>query len=241
MVSNPMDVVIPLGTGSTWQDNELRYALRSLEANCDNVGDIWIIGERPEFLNDTIRHIPVRDTSFPSVNIMYKTLRACKEPGISENFLFTNDDIFINTPLDIEKTPYLNRGISLSQAARMYRSGNYAVSIHNTAMALKERGLPDMHFDIHTPIIYNKQQFASVMEQYDWTIQHGYVIKSLYANSLRIPGVNYTDTKIKACRSHDSLSQIFQSQFVSIGERAVCKYLQSFLQEKYPYPSRFEH
>ena len=47
-----IDVVIPLGTGSRWQDNELRYCLRSIEKNLSGVNEVVIVGEKPKWLTN---------------------------------------------------------------------------------------------------------------------------------------------------------------------------------------------
>ena len=52
-----MDIVIPLGTGSRWQNNELRFALRSIEKYLTGYDKIFIIGECPSYLQNII-HIP---------------------------------------------------------------------------------------------------------------------------------------------------------------------------------------
>ncbi len=47
-----MDIVIALGTGSRWMDNELRYALRSIEKHLKgHTGRILLIGQRPKWVN----------------------------------------------------------------------------------------------------------------------------------------------------------------------------------------------
>lgn len=37
-----MDILYVIGRGSKWENNELRYSLRSLEKNGINVGNIFI-------------------------------------------------------------------------------------------------------------------------------------------------------------------------------------------------------
>lgn len=233
-----MDIVIPLGTRSQWDDNELRYALRSIEKNCINVDQIWIIGERPAFLSNAIRHIPFLDSSvFPATNIMNKILRVCQEPELSEKFLFSNDDIFINKLLDIELMPYLYQG---NLARTRHRDGNYAATISNTFSVLNLSDLPYLHFDIHTPIIYSKNLFPEIMHYFDWSINHGYAIKSLYCNTAKIPPTPYIDNKIRSCLTYLNMQIAFRYQFTSIGDRAVCDSLFRVMNEMYPAPSKFE-
>jgi hypothetical protein len=61
----PIDVVYPLGTGSVWQDNELRYSLRSLEKNFPDLGRVYVVGHKPDWLGN-VEHIPFGDSQSPN-------------------------------------------------------------------------------------------------------------------------------------------------------------------------------
>ena len=54
------DILIPLGTGSRHDNLELRYCLRSIEKHLKGVGNIFIVGEKPEWIKNVI-HIPFKD------------------------------------------------------------------------------------------------------------------------------------------------------------------------------------
>jgi hypothetical protein len=62
----PIDIVYVLGTGSNWSDNEIRFSLRSVFKNLTNIGQIFIVGEKPAGLKGFI-HIDHPD-EFPSTN-----------------------------------------------------------------------------------------------------------------------------------------------------------------------------
>jgi len=54
-----MDIVYVLGSGSEWDDNEIRFSLRSVEKYLTGVGNVYIIGKKPNFLKDIIhRSVP---------------------------------------------------------------------------------------------------------------------------------------------------------------------------------------
>ncbi|MFA5815861.1 MAG: hypothetical protein WC865_09615 [Bacteroidales bacterium] len=103
----PIDIVYVLGTGSSWSDNEIRFSLRSVFKNLTNIGQIFIVGERPDGLKGFL-HIDHPD-EFPSTNadgnIIRKVLQACKDPRVSEKFLIINDDHIIMKPMRAEKIP----------------------------------------------------------------------------------------------------------------------------------------
>ena len=56
-----MDVVYILGTGSTSNDNEIRYSLRSIEKYLIGFNVVYIVGECPKFLKGII-HLDFRPT-----------------------------------------------------------------------------------------------------------------------------------------------------------------------------------
>ena len=62
-----IDVVYVLGTGSNWDNNEIRFSLRSLAKNLKGMGRVFVVGERPAFLQNVI-HIPAKDEFNPNVN-----------------------------------------------------------------------------------------------------------------------------------------------------------------------------
>lgn len=191
-----MDVVYVLGSGSHYNNFELRVSLRSVEKNLTGIRSIWVVGEKPDWVQN-INHIPFPDDiSRPSdYNIMRKVTAACEHPQISENFLFINDDHYILQPFNVSDFPYFHEP---SLEKYLYKRGNdtYAFRAKNTLRYLQSKNLPTKHFDIHYPIIYNKSLFLEhVTNAVDWT-KEAYVIKSMYANTLKIEGVEAKDYKI---------------------------------------------
>ena len=69
-----ISVVYPLGTGSKWQNNELRYSLRSL-SKISGIGDVFIVGEKPDWVRNVI-HIPCKDVPFRKEYSIYTKIMA---------------------------------------------------------------------------------------------------------------------------------------------------------------------
>ena len=46
-----MDILYVVGRGSTWNNNELKYSLRSIAKNGINVDRVFIVGYIPDFIN----------------------------------------------------------------------------------------------------------------------------------------------------------------------------------------------
>lgn len=191
-----IDIMYPLGTGSTWQDNEIRFSLRSVEKHLKGVGKVYVVGNKPNWLVNVV-HIPAKDTNkIPDINICAKTLRACRS-DISDTFLFMNDDHYLLSDFQADKFPFLHSGDLLARIQKRTKD-DYQKRLVNTFNALMTNGLKTNNFDIHVPILYNKRMFKKIMEYYDWSIPNAFVIKSLYANSIQKAGrkIKHSDIKI---------------------------------------------
>ncbi len=91
-----------------WDNNELKYSLRSLEKNLSWVHHIYIVTDRqvPKWLDQTNPKVTVVDHTQILPADLIPTFASTvierylhKIPGLSEKFIYANDDIFINKPL----------------------------------------------------------------------------------------------------------------------------------------------
>lgn len=240
--ATPVDVIYALGKGSIHQNIELKYSLRSLEMHARNIGNVFLIGEKPKFLNyEFVQHIHVRDNNLPERNIKNKIIAACELPQLSERFLFVNDDHFLLKEIDAANYPYyFKKNMSLLQGWQVRpRTDEYAQSLKNTHDVLSERGLPGKHFDIHYPIVYNKYLFPQIIQSYNWSRK--YVSKSLYSNSLNIEGIEATDLKLnRAYPLATMMNMIADREIFSIGDYAFGIDLHRLFQQLYPNKSKYE-
>lgn len=93
----PVDAVFVIGTETYNNNEELRYALRNLEAHCKFVRDVYICGECPPWVDKSkVKHLPWPDkfTHAKDANIIDKLRHACECPGIAKYILFCSDDQF---------------------------------------------------------------------------------------------------------------------------------------------------
>lgn len=235
------DIVIPLGKGSRWNDNEIRYALRAV-AHFMPKARVFIIGHKPKWLHG-VEHIPfVEDPAYEAKerNIMRKVLAACDHPDISDDFFFMNDDLFLLKKPPVDYPFYYDKPLERKVETRRSQD-HYLWAQRNTCEILKKEGLPTLNYDVHFPIVYNKEKFKQVMAMYDWSIQHGYVVKSLYCNTLEVEGTRIKDCKLFTRKLKDDLRRWAKGKTVfSIGDGAINGQLELFLKELYPRPSKFE-
>lgn len=239
-----IDIVIPLGTGSVHNNLELQYCLKSIERNLTGYRHIWIIGEDPGFeitgLTHEVRLISAKDHGFNiQDNIRRKVEIACKTEEITYNFFFTNDDNIFLKPLNVNDLPYYYSG-NLELAYRRKRKiGSYKAALLNTWEALEKLYYAPYHFDIHVPIIYNKKLFLKVMEMYPWaTCKWGFVIKSLYCNTLMIRGEELPDLMIgHECKKEEIYSLVKDRFVFSFNSNGANEAMFEFLKETFDGPA----
>jgi len=239
------DVVYVLGRGSGWGNNELRYSLRSLEKNLIDLGTVFVIGERPNWLTGVVHH------HFPDAhickerNIMIKLAYACGHPDLGRKFLHVHDDHFMMAPMWGKDIPYWRGGSldSLADSSRRKAPGNHWVdAVQNTFNVLAARKLTTHNFDLHLPMTFDKIAYPETMDLYDWAnTPRGFVVKSLYANTLGIKGVYSRDVKINVRLDMKSAVVWLKGKpFFSVGNGGLHLRFKELLAALYPTPSRFE-
>lgn len=192
------DVVYVLGTGSKWDNNELRFSMRSFVKYFDNLRRFIIVGERPGWLQN-VTHIPYPDK--PDINkdarMALKIKAACYDARVSNNFIFCTDDTVLLAPVtakdltgwhdgpilyDAVKDKNEHRGTSDSNPAH---SGWYE-NVYRTGRELKARNLPELNYDrAHSPQPINKKEFIEVIETFDIR-KNNYTISNIYNNSTKL-------------------------------------------------------
>lgn len=236
-----VDVVIPLGRGSKHQNIELMYCLRSIERFLKGYRDIYIVTDKlPKWVTG-VKHIYCEDEQGGTKrerNIYRKILAACQDTRVSENFLFMNDDHFLTDFWDAATFPYFYHYTlrSLSKTKREW--DKYLYTINNT---IKEIGEDKKNFDIHCPIVYNKEKFTLLLGKSDWSTRFGFLIKSLYCYRAEIAGVPNKDIRIQSKMNYiDIALEIRNNGWFSINDRAFEGDIKFFLKNVYGEKSSYE-
>jgi len=233
-----MEVVYLLGKGSPFNNEELRYSLRSLYHFGQNVSKVIIVGEKPDFLDySLITHIPFKEEGPKDYRIAKKIEHVCREGIVSGDFLFMNDDFFFLKPFDAANFPFFHKGPLLIGEPKTA----YQHQLKITRDYLIEKNKPTNHFDVHTPIVYNSENFlklSSIWEESKKT--HGFVVKSIYANWFNITGTTYHDIKLKQLVTATDHNRLRNAFMFSIYDAAWKTGVYAFLQKKFPNPSKYE-
>lgn len=234
-----MDVVYVLGSGSKWQDNELRYSLRSLQYVPHR--NVVIVGERPEWLQNII-HIKVDDT-FAAVhggkfkNVIRKTIAACKDARVSDSFVLMNDDFFFLDYVN-EIKPFSNG--YLHEMIETYHDpkSQYYNMLLRTSRLLKQHDIDrPISYAVHYPIVYEKTKFLQMTEVIDW-LEKAYSWRTIYGNLFKIGDVGRLDPKVSTAEGFEAFNV---KDFLSISDNlALDPKFQEWIAGRFPEPSNYE-
>lgn len=238
-----MDILYILGNGSRWNNNEIKYSLRSLEKHGQNYDRVFITGEKPHFINDNIIYNYCPDSHIPTITHFNKVLHTFKNTDISDNILLMYDDIFFKKSVDIEKYPYYYK----REIPANYKVNNfYTNALTFTRNLLLKLGKPIKDFDIHTPIIYNRQKFYEmekiVKQNFNFNNPKsvGVAVRSLYCNFHNIEGELKADLKISENLTELKIEQTLKNESVFSIANAIYNNMMKYLAKTYPQKSKWE-
>lgn len=176
-----------INTVGRYQNNEeLKYSLRSIEKHIPWVRKIFIVtdNQTPSFLDTNHSKIQIIDHSeiipneyLPSFNSSVIEYFMYKIPGLSEFFLYSNDDMFINADLTpsfffrnglpiirIKKNPYIKLKIQFKRALNL-NVNNYRLAIENAYTIFKKKFNAFYPFTPHHNIdAYLKSNIKTLVE-----------------------------------------------------------------------------
>lgn len=185
------DLVVPVREGAA--NEQLRYALRSWAAHLPH-RRVWLVGHRPRWAA-RVGHIATQQRGTKYVNTTVAMRAACEHPGVSDPFLWCNDDYFVMH--SVEQMPVLHRGrvvdVEAYYAARA--SGAYLRGMRETRALLESLGHPDpLSYELHVPLPVEKAGMVHALD----AGRHLDVLhkRTLYANLAELGGVEIRDVKI---------------------------------------------
>jgi hypothetical protein len=245
--ASAIDAVFVIGKGSDHGDEELRYALRSLECNCKFVRDVYICGECPAWVDvSKVRHLqwPDRFKHAKDANIIDKLRHACEMKGIAKNILFCSDDQFQTKGCswDDFSPRYLRRYSSddpwYAAQGRIWHN-RLRKTLEREVMRRKEAGLDVSSVFYYQPHIWmqiDRDTFLAYAKWCDYARRDDTIIASGY--------FNYAGVEGKADFDH-----VFMGSFASAeipAARHVAYHDGSYraaidiMRKLFPHPSRFE-
>lgn len=233
-----MTLLYILGSGSRFNNNELRYSLRTLHRHLPG-HDVIVAGENPGFLSKKVNYIPVPESDGnKEYRIASKIFRTIKKAKLTEPFLFLNDDFFFTGSFDPANYPYYYKGCLSERSG----SGDYVESLKATHDYFQSKKLSTHHFDVHTPIVYDPLKFLDLKQVWDYskTLPFGLVVKSTYCNQYQVSGELYEDAKLNMLEDYTDFERIFSTNVFSCSDMGWMRGVEDYLELKYPEPSIYE-
>lgn len=217
-----MTLFIPLGNGSPYGDQELRFALRSWQQQSPP-DRVIIIGHKPSWLIN-VEHYDCRFRYSKPRNIWEKTKMAAM---LCDRFIFANDDHFLLRPWE---NKYYHEGPITHY--KITGGSTFSRYVQNTA----QRFPGGNYFDVHTPMEIESDLFLP--------IEYGakdVLLKSTYCNTNGIEGEYIKDCKINGKMTYLEIAARVQGlPCFSIGDAGFTATMRKFLLDIFPEPSKFE-
>lgn len=163
---------------------EIRYSLRSLAEYAGWVRHVWIVtaGQRPSWLVDS-DWITIIDhkTIFPDESVLPTfnsiAIEAClhRIPGLSDNFLYLNDDVFLGAPVtpehffasDGRPKIFISKANSLSDSDPSVHDLSPDVAAKNGRALIEDATSVRISYKyLHAPHALNKKLMADLENQF---------------------------------------------------------------------------
>lgn len=236
-----IDVVYPIGDGSKMDNFELRYSLRSIEANLADLRDVIIVGKKPTWVKNVIS-IPFTDPykNNKAANIISKIMRSCIISDISEQFIRMSDDQYILKPMDSSSMiPVYNW--DMNKYEKWDNNNRWHSLLKRTRDYLKSKDLDCFNYETHIPMIVDKNFFMEFMLETDFGDGIGYVANSIYYNSTILEHTKIDYSKRAVFMEMDKHFVITnEHEYLCHNDAGFSYDLINYLKNKFPNKSRYE-
>lgn len=243
-----VDIVVPLSSESRFNNEELKYSLRSFETHFKQLGSIWIIGFKPEWITN-INYIEASDSLKQNKdgNIIKKIYDICLKEELSDDFIFLSDDQLILK--DLRKGDFEPRYCNVLETYPFSETQNrWKQRLKRTYDKLKSENKTTYDYDSHLPTLFNKKRFLEIINLYPeyYNEGEGYTINTLYCNNLNLKEHKFENSIVAKFQqiNNFSLEEIIDKcndkLFLTYDDRGVTNSFFEFLKIKFPKKSKYE-
>ena len=232
------------------QGKELKFALASLQMFLKAEFKVVIIGDREEWFSDEVIHIAHECCSEnPQTDVLEKLKVAIASDEVSEKFIWSNDDIYLVSPVTMADLEVLKvKGLLNPKTF----SGTYKENIERTIELLSstEYSYPKRDYATHMPVVYHKEFFVDLLEELPEILNGGYLLSSLYFNlgyGDHVPIMLNWETDnwvlpVKSAKPDEKrfIDLIAKKKFLNNTPSGYSEFLEKWLEKKFPNKSIFE-
>ena len=213
--------------------DELRYSLRSVDENFPHRKVVFVGGQPKGFKPDiALPHKQTGHNKWEQIrSSMWKVLET---DDITDDFFLFNDDFFVMKPfkgkfVNFSDGTLIRRIEELVADCHGYNS--YAKTLLKAYEELKSLGVPQINYDLHTPMLINKDMARTSIGQCASP-----QMRSIYGNINRIPFVEHPDAKVYGLDTVPKCPDFLSTDDDSFEKGKVGEYIRATFTK----PSRFE-
>lgn len=237
-----MYAVYPLSPGSTWNNNELRFSLRSLEKFVHDVDNVLIIGHKPAQVKN-VQHVASKEPyKNPLANLIYKLRLATEALKNEEGFVWMNDDFWLVNDWKVKAVHHKGKLKDAIEKRKVNHENYYYRALVECEMTLRDEGVNDPDdFELHCPMWMETERVRMTLDKYFSGNEEGQagIFRSFYGNSLPAYCRSGLAADHKLSRHwvlpHGSYSCLSADDFSIHGQWARKWFLKA-----YPEPSKYE-
>ena len=226
------DIVYILKEGI--DSEELRYSLRSVCKNFE-YNQIWFYCGCPKDIKPD-KYVPFKQKGYNKLDKVHSTFKViCENNEITPDFYLFNDDFFIMQPY--EQDVHLCNG-TLKNVARLVEQNSntesfYAQYLKYTNQILEEKEYDTLSYEVHAPLLVNREQALKVLKQFPGNTQ----FRSVYGNCCYIGGKLIQDPKIEDIDIMPTEDTILLSTVEDSFKNGL---VGSFVRNAFPEPCQYE-
>jgi len=255
--------VYPLGHSSSWDNNEIKYSLRSLEKHCKFEFNVVVYYSgntdmKPDLKNVILKEIPrgEKNDYEDYYDVLTKLELVVKDPDVSDDFVWIYDDVILLKDISDIKTISAMFKIT-SQIKEDFEKSSWGRSM-NIALALSYRnGNFGFCYETHLPRLYEKGRLKGMFELFPFRkYKIPYTPATLYYNFFKVhPDIiiektkyrasfyGQNSTKYKSYKS-DSTSVIIEAAknatWLNYNDKGLTEFLKNYIKNKFINKSRFD-
>ena len=152
-----MDLVYIVGGLSYCDRADLRYSLRSISKFAKGIDRVFVVGDCPEWLSDSVISLPYQQpyeiaSGFQEkhTNMMCSLMHIVETvPDLSDEFLISSDDHFLSKPVDFSNYPFYAKLTSGGLDIPNKNKTGYQKALLSTKEYLKSKDLPFRFMALH--------------------------------------------------------------------------------------------
>lgn len=235
-----VDIIIPLGTGSKSDNDELRLLLRSIEKNGSRYRRIILVAtETPSWLQNVVTlQMPDSLHQNKDGNIIRKVLFALTAvPDITPEFVWTCDDCAVLKKTDFTLLPPItnDRGKSDFPA----NGSIWQRRVRRTFEFFEKNGLVLTHnYESHTPQKFPSRKILRAMRGVNYEADIGYSINTLFFGLLGVTG-GFDQSLFKVSAETAEKTKL-NRHFIGYNDKAFLSGLREKLFDLFPHKSKYE-